>query len=129
MRPLFLMRPRNEPGALRLGKPQPAVAIVEQHLAFGVPRSLPHVAGTREPCQGDCTQRSGSLDSSRSTPFLWLAFNLRRTVAATEVGAQPFLNPDPPATLSRGDCGPGGSGATLLTICRSRFLVVLIIQS
>src|SRR5258708_30730439 len=76
------MRPSSEPGALRLGKPQPAVAIVEQHLAFGVPRSLPHVAGTREPCQGDCTQRSGSLDSSRSTPFLWLAFNLRRTVAA-----------------------------------------------
>ena len=31
-----------------MGKPQPAVAIVEQHLAFGVPRSLPHVAGTRE---------------------------------------------------------------------------------
>src|SRR5258708_30716576 len=71
------MRPSSEPGALRLGKPQPAVAIVEQHLAFGVPRSLPHVAGTREPYQGDCTQRSGSLESSRSTPFLRLPFTFR----------------------------------------------------
>src|SRR5260221_1014845 len=116
MRPLFLMRPRNEPGALRLGKPQPAVAIVEQHLAFGVPRSLPHVAGTREPCQGDCTQRSGSLESSRSTPFLRLAFNLR-------LDSRRYRSRRPAVP----ECG--GSGTTLLTICPSRFLVVLITQS
>jgi aspartyl-tRNA(Asn)/glutamyl-tRNA(Gln) amidotransferase subunit C len=32
----------------------------------------------------------------------------RRTAA--EVSALSFLNPDPPATLSCSDCGPGGSG-------------------
>jgi hypothetical protein len=52
-----------------------------------------------------------------------------RLVAATEVGALPFLNPDPPATLSRSDCGPGVRRYTANNICRSLFLVVLITQS
>src|SRR5258707_12453935 len=69
------------------------------------------------------------LDLPASKILTSTIFPLKTDRKSTEVGAQPFLNPDPPATLSRGDCGPGGSGATLLTLCRSRFLVVLIIQS
>jgi len=47
--------------------------------AFGVWISSipPRVAGTREPGHDDCTQWSGPRDSSRSTPFLRHALNLR----------------------------------------------------